>query len=59
MVIKVLFAPKQSEAVMEIARSLTPAGFELVVADIGTPLPQSGVLASAMGSTCDLPSAPV
>ncbi len=37
MATKVLFAPKQSEAVMEIARSLTPAGFELVVADIGTP----------------------
>ena len=37
MATKVLFAPKQSEAVMEIARRLTPAGFELVVADIGTP----------------------
>ena len=37
MATKILFAPKQPEAVMEIARSLTPAGFELVVADIGTP----------------------
>src|SRR5437867_5779343 len=37
MATKVLFAPKQSEAVMEIARSLTPAGFELGVPDIGTP----------------------
>ena len=37
MAIKILFAPKQPEAVMEIARSLTPAGFELVEADIGTP----------------------
>jgi phosphoglycerate dehydrogenase-like enzyme len=37
MATRILFAPKQSEAVMEIARSLTPPGFELVVADIGTP----------------------
>jgi phosphoglycerate dehydrogenase-like enzyme len=34
---KILFAPPQSDAVMEIARSLTPAGFELLVADFGTP----------------------
>jgi phosphoglycerate dehydrogenase-like enzyme len=34
---KVLFAPRQSEAILEIARSLTPPGFELVVADPGTP----------------------
>jgi phosphoglycerate dehydrogenase-like enzyme len=34
---KILFAPKQSDAVLEIARSLTPAGFELLIADIGTP----------------------
>jgi len=33
----ILFAPKQPEAVMEIARNLTPPGFELVVADIGSP----------------------
>ena len=37
MATRILFAPKQSEAVMEIARNLTPPGFELVVADIGTP----------------------
>jgi phosphoglycerate dehydrogenase-like enzyme len=34
---KILFAPKQPEAILEIARSMTPAGFELVVADPGTP----------------------
>jgi phosphoglycerate dehydrogenase-like enzyme len=37
MAIKILFAPKQADAVMEIARSLTPPGFELVVAEPGTP----------------------
>jgi glyoxylate reductase len=37
MATKILFAPKQSDAVLEIARSLTPAGFELLLADIGTP----------------------
>ncbi|HTY77354.1 MAG TPA: 2-hydroxyacid dehydrogenase [Candidatus Bathyarchaeia archaeon] len=37
MATRVLFAPKQPEAVMEIARNLTPPGFELVVADIGSP----------------------
>jgi phosphoglycerate dehydrogenase-like enzyme len=37
MAVKILFAPKQSDAVIEIARSLTPAGFELLIADIGTP----------------------
>ncbi len=36
MTAKILFAPKQPEAVMEIARNLTPPGFELVVADIGS-----------------------
>jgi phosphoglycerate dehydrogenase-like enzyme len=34
---KILFAPKQSDAVLEIARSLTPAGFELLIAEFGTP----------------------
>src|SRR5262249_29464098 len=34
---KILFAPRQSEAVLEIARALTPAGFELAIADFGTP----------------------
>jgi len=38
MATKILFAPKQSDAVLEIARSLTPAGFELLIADIGTPV---------------------
>jgi len=37
MATKILFAPKQADAVMEIARSLTPQGFELVVAEPGTP----------------------
>ena len=36
MATKILFAPKQPEAVMEMVRNMTPAGFELVVADIGT-----------------------
>jgi len=34
---KILFAPRQSEQVLEIARSLTPPGFELIIADQGTP----------------------
>jgi len=34
---KILFAPKQDRAVTEIARALTPPGFELVAADFGTP----------------------
>jgi phosphoglycerate dehydrogenase-like enzyme len=34
---KILFAPKQDRAVTDIARSLTPPGFELVTADFGTP----------------------
>ena len=34
---KILFAPKQDKNVTEIARSLTPPGFELVAADFGTP----------------------
>jgi phosphoglycerate dehydrogenase-like enzyme len=37
MATKILFAPRQSDAVMEIARSLTPKGFELLIADFGTP----------------------
>jgi phosphoglycerate dehydrogenase-like enzyme len=37
MATKILFAPKQSDAVLEIARSLTPAGFELLIAEFGTP----------------------
>jgi phosphoglycerate dehydrogenase-like enzyme len=34
---RVLFAPRQPEEILEMARSLTPAGYELVVADFGTP----------------------
>ena len=34
---KILFAPRQPEVILDIARSLTPPGFELVVADPGTP----------------------
>ena len=37
MAIKILFAPRQSQEVLDIVRSLTPHGFELVVADFGTP----------------------
>jgi phosphoglycerate dehydrogenase-like enzyme len=37
MAAKVLFAPSQPDAIFEIARSLTPPGLDLVVADIGTP----------------------
>jgi phosphoglycerate dehydrogenase-like enzyme len=37
MAVKILFAPRQSDAVLEIARSLTPAGFDLMIADFGTP----------------------
>ena len=34
---KILFAPKQPDAVVDIARSMTPPGFDLVVVDPGTP----------------------
>jgi glyoxylate reductase len=34
---KILIAPRQSEAVLEIARSLVPSGFDLVISDLGTP----------------------
>src|SRR5262245_63649556 len=37
MATKLLFAPRQSQEVLDIVRSLTPHGFELVVADFGTP----------------------
>lgn len=37
MAAKILFAPRQPEVVFDIARSLTPPGFELVVVDPGTP----------------------
>ena len=34
---KILFAPKQDAAVTDMARALTPPGFELIMADFGTP----------------------
>src|SRR5262249_20521596 len=34
---KILFSPRQPEAVLDIARSMTPPGFELVIVDPGTP----------------------
>src|SRR5256885_15365366 len=34
---KILVAPTQLDAILDIARSLAPPGFELVVADPGTP----------------------
>ena len=34
---KILFAPKQDAGVTEIAKSLTPPGFELIMAEYGTP----------------------
>ena len=37
MATKILFGPKQPAPVLDIARSLTPPGFELVVVDPGTP----------------------
>jgi len=37
MATRILFAPRQSQEVLDIVRSLTPHGFELVVADFGTP----------------------
>src|SRR6266545_3700872 len=37
MAAKILFAPRQPQVVFDIARSLMPPGFELVVGDPGTP----------------------
>ena len=34
---KILFAPGQSQEILDIVRSLTPPGFELAVVDFGTP----------------------
>src|SRR5262245_36841010 len=34
---KILFAPRQSQVILDIARSLMPPGFELVIVDPGTP----------------------
>ena len=37
MATKILFAPPQPAPVLDIARSIMPPGYELVVADLGTP----------------------
>ncbi|MGH7333359.1 MAG: 2-hydroxyacid dehydrogenase [Candidatus Rokuibacteriota bacterium] len=37
MTAKILFAPGQPQLILDMARSMTPPGFELMVADIGTP----------------------
>jgi phosphoglycerate dehydrogenase-like enzyme len=37
MAARILFAPSQPQAILDVARSLTPPGFELVVAEVGTP----------------------
>ena len=37
MATKILFSPKQADVIVDIAREMTPAGFELVVVDPGTP----------------------
>ena len=34
---KILFAPKQPPVIIEMAQAMTPAGYELVMADPGTP----------------------
>jgi phosphoglycerate dehydrogenase-like enzyme len=34
---RILFSPRQPDVILDIARSLTPPGFELVVVDPGTP----------------------
>jgi phosphoglycerate dehydrogenase-like enzyme len=37
MATKILFSPSQPDAILDIARSMTPPGYELVVADVGSP----------------------
>jgi phosphoglycerate dehydrogenase-like enzyme len=37
MATKILFSPRQPDAIVDIARGMTPAGFELVVVDQDTP----------------------
>src|SRR5213594_3665493 len=37
MAVKILVGPRQDDSILDIARSLTPPGFELVMADVGTP----------------------
>lgn len=36
MTTKILLAPRQPEVILDIARALTPPGYELVIADVGT-----------------------
>jgi phosphoglycerate dehydrogenase-like enzyme len=37
MATKILFSPSQPDAILDLARAMTPPGYELVVADVGTP----------------------
>jgi phosphoglycerate dehydrogenase-like enzyme len=37
MATKILFSPNQPDEILNIARTMTPPGYELVVADVGTP----------------------
>jgi phosphoglycerate dehydrogenase-like enzyme len=37
MATKILFSPSQPDEILDIARTMTPPGYELVVADVGTP----------------------
>ena len=37
MATKILFSPKQPDVIVDLARQMTPAGFELVVVDPGSP----------------------
>ena len=37
MATKILFSPNQPDAILDMARAMTPAGYELVIADVGTP----------------------
>ncbi len=37
MATKILFSPNQPDEILDIARTMTPPGYELVVADVGTP----------------------
>src|SRR5947209_371784 len=37
MATRILFAPRQPDVVLDIARAMTPPGFELTIVDPGTP----------------------
>src|SRR2546426_7419168 len=37
MAVKILVGPRQDDSILDVARSLPPPGFELRVADVGTP----------------------